>query len=240
MLNPNTLVAICGYAGDAQQIKNFLPYYLHHQTPVLILSPSDSPITAREVPARPQIRYQSGGKRAYVGQESLDRQIEHLKILLTRPEEYFLVHDSDSICLSPELPKYLYAEPQVLWSNVVSDEMHPRAEDYPFPRLAFQPPYFFTRGVIEKLLAVADKVPANPRSPFLDWAMMAWSVSAGIPYKTFPDGISCPTNADNLEACRCMREAVGIHGRVFIHSIKTREMMLSVGQQRVAFKHRHP
>lgn len=242
MLNPDTLIAVCGYAGDAQQIKNFLPYYLHHQTPVLILSPSDSPITAREVPARPRILYASGGKRAYVGQDSLDRQIEHLKILLTRPENFFLVHDSDSICLSPELPRYLYAEPSVIWSNIVSDDMPGRDREpgYPFPHLAFQPPYFFTRAVLIKLLGVAEKTKANPLTPFLDWSMMAWSVVAGIPYKTFPDGMSCPTNADNREAVRCMREGVGIHGKIFLHSIKTREMMLAVGNDRVAFKRRNP
>jgi hypothetical protein len=239
MLNPDTLVSIHGYVGDAAQIKTFLPYYLHHQTPVLILSPTDSPITSAEVPSRPTIKYQTGGLRAYVGQVSLDRQIEHLKILLQQKENYFLMHDSDSVCLSPELPRYLYNEPQVLWSNVVSDEMHPRDPEYPFPRLAFQPPYFCHRSVVEKLLTVADTVKGNPRTPFIDWCMMAWAVSAGVPYKTFPDGMSCPTNADNREAVRCMREGVGIHGKIFLHSIKTREMMLAVGNDRVAFKRRH-
>jgi hypothetical protein len=163
-----------------------------------------------------------------------------LKILQKRPEKFFLVHDSDSVCLSPKLPAYLYAEPNVLWSNVVSDEFHPRAADYKFPRLAFQPPYFFSRSALDKLIVAAPTVEPNPRSPFIDWCMMAWAVTAGIPYKTFPDGMSCGTGADNPLGVKCMTEGVGIHGKIFLHSVKRREMIRALAHQRIEFKRRHP
>jgi len=239
MLNPDTLVAVCGYAGDADQIRAILPYYLHHMVPVLVLSPVDAPITAQAVGSKRGALFDTGGKRAYVGPVSLERQLEHLKILQKRPENFFLVHDSDSVCLSPQLPAYLFNEPEVIWSNVVSDEFHPRAEGYPFPRLAFQPPYFFSRSVLDKLIKAAPTVEPNPRSPFIDWCMMAWSVTAKIPYKTFPDGMSCGTGEDNPLGIKCMTEGVGIHGKIFLHSVKRKAMLLQLAHQRLAFKKRH-
>lgn len=235
MLNPDTLVAVCGYAGDANQIKIQMPYLQHHGSPVLVLSPDDAPVTARLLGNPRNTLYQTGGKRAYVGQLSLDRQRDHLKILAARPERFFLVHDSDSICLSPKLPGYLYAEPDVVWSNIVSDEFHPRDEGYPFPRLAFQPPYFLSKESIQKLIEVADTVPGNPRSPFIDWCMMAWSFTAKLAYKAFPDGMSCGTAQDNPNGIRCMSEGVGIHGKIFLHSIKTRDVLIHLAHQRLAF-----
>ena len=85
-LNKDTLTVVCGYSGDAHQIKAFLPYYLHHNTPVLVLSPVDAPITPQQV-ATHRVLFATGGKKAYVGQLSLDRQLEHLKILQKRQRE---------------------------------------------------------------------------------------------------------------------------------------------------------
>jgi hypothetical protein len=229
-MNENTLVAVCGYEGDAHQIRNAMPYYLHHKCPVLVLSPDDSPIVARN----PNIWTRTGGKRAYIGQESLDRQIIHLRILLEHPFKHYLVNDSDSVCLSPRLPDYLYKS-DVLWSNEVSDEMHNRPEpDYQYPRLAFQPPYFMSRNVIQRLLTVADKVKANPTTPFIDWCMMAWAISAGIPHKSFPEGVSCPSS--DAHSLNVMTHAVMRNGKIFVHSIKTLEVLKQIGHARVRYK----
>lgn len=229
-MNENTLVAVCGYEGDAHQIRYLLPYYQHHKCPLLILSPDDSPIVARN----PSIWTRTGGKRAYIGQESLDRQLIHLKILLEHPFKHYLVHDSDSVCLSPKLPDYVYKK-DVLWSNEVSDMMHSRPEpDYKYPRLAFQPPYFMSRNVIQALVAVADKVKANPTTPFIDWCMMAWASEAGVPHESFPDGISCPSS--DAHSLNVMTNAVQRHGKIFIHSIKTMSALQQIAYARLAFK----
>jgi hypothetical protein len=239
-MNNNTMVVVCGYAGDAHQIRNLMPYYLHHRCPVLILSPSDSPITPQQLPIRRELGFLTGGKRAYTGQESLDRQIEHMRLMLRCPAEYkfFLAHDSDSVVLSQELPSYIYNEPDVLWSNEVSDAMHDphRPADYSYPHLAFQPPYFMSRGVIERLLSVAPAVKADPHTPFIDWAMMAWAVKAGIPHKNFIEGASCPTTPGY--GIDTMKELVERHGRYFVHSVKTPEALKTLVWARVAFKNR--
>lgn len=237
-VNENTLVSIHGYAGDAHQMRYLLPYYLHHKCPVVIVSPTDAPITPAVLAGRPgQLQYRTGGKRCYVGPESLTRQWEHLKILLTFPQQWFLMNDSDSVCLSPKIPEYVYHSPEVLWSNVVSDAMHDhkRAPDYKYPHLAFQPPYFCSRQVIEKLVAIAPSVVPDVHTPFIDWVMMSWAVDAGIPYENFRDGVSCPSVTPETKAA--MAAAVD-NGAIWLHSIKQFEVVREMGNRRLMFKRR--
>jgi hypothetical protein len=95
--------------------------------------------------------------------------------------------------------------------------MHTRPEGYPWPQLAFQPPYFFSREVIEKIISV--DVPADPKTPFIDWWMMAVAIAAKIPYACFRDGMSCPTS--DMNSLNVMSDAVTNRGAIFVHSIKT-------------------
>jgi hypothetical protein len=233
-MNENTLVTVHGYAGDSNQVTNAFPFYTHHKCPVLILSPKDSPIVPKNKSAT-TAKFQTGGMRAYIGQLSLDRQIEHLKIMLTYPQEFFLANDSDSVCISPKIPDYLYSEPDVLWSNVVSDMMHDRSDDpgYKYPRLAFQPPYFMSRRVIERLLTVAATTRANPRTPFIDWCMMAWAFDAGVVGKNFLDGVSVPTNQGYAPGINAMKDAIENRGAVMLHSIKDPRMLYSAAASHV-------
>lgn len=240
-MNDHTLVAVCGYAGDAHQIRNLMPYYIHHRCPVCIMSPEDAPITGAQISPRRELGFFSAGHRAYIGQESLDRQILHLRHLLRHPAEYkyFLVHDSDSVILDSRIPSYLYQSPEVVWSNIVSDAMHDhqRPPGYPWPHLAFQPPYFLSRSSVQKLVNVAAGVPADPATPFLDWAMMAWTVAAGLSYQSFPDGASLPTSPGSSSFDR-MYELVDRHGKYVLHSIKAPESLKSLAWARLKFKQR--
>lgn len=219
MLNPDTRVAVCCYAGDQHQVVAALDLYLHHECPVVILSPNDS----RAEINHPGVENRFAGKRAYIGQDLLDRQREHLRILLTFPEQFFLINDFDSICLSPKIPDYLYAEPDMLWSNLVIDNMPVRQTGhYPagFPKLAFQPPYFISRGTLEKLLATVtdENIPANPMLSFIDHYMVQLAVKASVPWRGFPQGISAPISSDQNSA-RLAWDAV-CNGIIMIHSVK--------------------
>lgn len=217
-LNPNTRVAVCGYAGDAKQVTSAMRMYTHHECPVTILSPDDAPI---EIPG---VDCRFGGKRQYVGQLSLDRQREHLRILMTYPEDYFLINDSDSMCLSPKIPEYLYDEPDFLWSNLIIDNIKGREHGYypdGFPRLAFQPPYFLSKKGIATLLACVedDNIEANPKLPFIDHYMVQLAVRANLPWRNFRDGISCPISSDKNSA-RVTWDTVRRRGTIMIHSVK--------------------
>lgn len=230
-MNDETLIGVCCYEGDAHQVRQNMPYYRHHKRPIIVLSPDDSPVVARN----PEIWHRQAGKRAYIGQPSLDRQIAHMKILLEYPFTFYLVHDADSVCLSPEIPAYVYRE-KVLWSNEVSDAMHDdkRAPDYDFPHLAFQPPYFMHRDVLRALVTIGPKVPANPETPFIDWAMMAWAHRGQIPHRSFLDGVTCPSTTPETLAAMC--DGVQNRGAVFVHSIKTLSALKQVAYARLAWK----
>jgi hypothetical protein len=235
-MNNMTCVVVCGYAGDEHQIRQNLPYYLHHGCPVLILSPLDAPIHIKH----PNVKCKSGGKRAYIGKDSLDRQAIHLKLMLDEPFQYFLANDADSVVLSSRLPGYLYAEPNILWSNEVSDAMHDdkRPAGYPYPHLAYQPPYFMNRHVIERLLVGAKDTECDPSTPFIDWCMMSWAHNAGLAHRNFPDGASCPTS--DAYSFHVMDDLVRRHGRYFLHSIKKREVLLALAHSRLAFLKKKP
>lgn len=232
-MNPRTLVSVHGYAGDQDQIENLMPFLLHHECPVIVLSPVDSPIT--KVEAAPSVICRQAGKRAYIGPDSLVRQLEQMKLLLEFKEfDYFLMNDSDSVCLSPKIPDYIYREPDFLWSNEVSDTMHTRLLSYRLPRLAFQPPYFISRGNIEKILKYEKRVVADKTTPFIDWVMMAWAMASGVPHRNFRTGLSCGTRG-NVQGFQWMSREVRKHGKVMLHSIKDKNVLLHMAEQHALY-----
>jgi len=217
-MNPSTLIAIFGYGpsnvrptswdykheGDVERIRMLLPYYEHHKCPVVILSPSDAPITE----LGPHICRQAG-KRAYIGQESLDRQRLHLRILLEYPFEHYLLNDSDSCCFTPEIPKFLYEEPDTFWSNQITE---PRPHESIYPKIACHPPYFLSRETMQKMLSVADRVFADPITPFIDHFMLQLVCESGVQHKSFLDYITDrrvmlhPVKTkEDIELCQCKK-----------------------------------
>lgn len=219
--NPDTLVAVSAYAGDAHQVETFMPVYAHHRCPVVILSPTDAPITQM-----PGAMCLLGGLREWAGPKALERQRKFLEMLLMFPHQRFLLNDSDSFCLSPQVPKYIYDEPDTIWSNIVPD-LNPGLSH--LPKVALQPPYFLSRRNVEAMLNVAKNPPASYYGPVdgapiptecPDHLMLQLAHGSGLPYKTFPDGASFETvSTHGLE---CMAEHVRRHQKIFIHSVKTR------------------
>jgi hypothetical protein len=216
-MNENTLVSVHGYAGDAHQIRAFMPAHEAHGCPIVIVSPDDSRIDNLS----PHL-CRFAGKREYIGVESLKRQVAHMKVLLEYPFEYFLANDADSFVVTPVIPRYVYQE-DVLWSNEVSDMCHKRPDSYKLPRLACQPPYFFSRRILERMVAAAETFNfEGHQTPFIDWLMMALPESAGIPHKGFRDGVSCPST--DAHSRNVMLNAVLREGRVFVHSVKSAQV----------------
>lgn len=230
-MNPNTRVAVCCYAGDAHQVEDLMPLYAHHECPITILSPADSPVQVGDVAASSSgIEALALGKRAIIGQDSLDRQALHLKVLLAYQEHHFLINDSDSFCLSPVIPAYLYAEPDILWSNMITDSNafraglcrgpsgEPTKKYYPdgFPKLALQPAYFMSRRVLERLVHATRFVTINPHLPFIDHYMTQLAVHAGVTCKGYTNGWSGPISSHPdmppLAAEAARRGIVMFHG----------------------------
>jgi hypothetical protein len=182
-MNPDTRIAVLCYAGDQQQVEQSLGVYLHHECPVTILSPEDAPANITYLD---RVDNRHAGKRGQLGPDAWARHLAHMKILLTYPENHFLMHESDSLCLDPKIPDYLYAEPDVVWSN--NGQSTP--DHWPgFPegssKYSFQAPWFLSRKSIEAMVAVADRVPYHPNLEWVDLFMVRLTEEAGLPWRCF-------------------------------------------------------
>jgi len=213
-MNENTLVTVHCYEGDKQLVENNLPCYLHHGSPpVIIMSPQDSAVII------PGLICRFGGQRAYIGQASLDRQRLHLSMALEYQYRYYLLNDADSLCVSPEIPKYLYDQSEnTIWANIVHE---PRPHASKFPKLALQPPYFLERATLIKMLSVADQVTAHPITPYIDHYMLELACMAGVNFRSYmdmetPAPVEIPTDTYTE-----MSKRIRYHGRVMLHPVKT-------------------
>ncbi len=245
-MNPDTLVAVSAYAGDKHQVENNLPLYKHHGCPVLILSPEDAPITSV---SDKTVHCQWFGKAGWAGKQTLERHVLFLRALLTFPHSYFLFHDADSICLSPRISPYLYGESGTFWSNMVQD-LNPGPSL--LPKVALQPPYFCHRRLIQLQLDNLGNLPTSyyadvgpsdeGRLPVptdcIDHFVLQLAHGSGQPYKSYLDGASFETASPH--GLETMSELVRVHGRIFVHSVKTLPVLdrLRVEHQRYCEMHR--
>lgn len=223
-MNANTLIAVSAYAGDLGQVETNLPAYLHHGCPVVLLTPTDAPI---ERISCAKVKCRSVGLKGWIGPQTLERQRLFLEVLLNEfGHSWFLFNDSDSLCLTPRIPAYLYARPDALWSNVVPDTNPGLSR---LPKVALQPPYFFSRFVLERMLEGAkrpsdsyfDPTPHGdlPVPTFcIDHYMLQICASAGVPCLNFINGASFRT--DTPEEIAIMVNLVQTHGHVMIHQVK--------------------
>jgi hypothetical protein len=217
-MNANTRISVHCYAGDGRQVNEMLPHHLLHGFPITLLSPDNSRVEITQ----PGVDSKFAGQQQSIGQLSIVRQREQLKLLLEYPEEFFLMHDADSICLSPTLPQYLYDEPDVMWSNVVwIEDQGERSEcdKRRLPHVACQPPYFTSRRTIQKLLDTNFPY-HNHFDGFIDHHMTQAAVEAGVVWKGFHGGISCALSMNNNELQRA-QVRVRHTGSIFVHGVKT-------------------
>lgn len=230
-MNENTLITVHAYAGDKHQVESLMPFYLHHEAPVIVMSPDDSRI--ERVDAAPHVITRYAGKRAYIGQDSLDRQLLHMKIALEHPFDFFLMNDSDSFCISAELPKYLYDESNFFWSNECGD---PRTHPTTLPRIAMQPPYWVSRKNLEKMVEAAPRVVINPVTPYIDHFMLQLVYAADIEHRPFTvkeksTGLAATDPWEQL----FLRTRYG--GCIFHHPIKRLDIAERLHREYQALKH---
>ncbi len=228
MIDKSTLVVVHCYAGDAQQVEELMPMYEHHKLPVVIVSPIDSPVKKMGK----HICIQAG-KRAYVGQDSWDRQYLQIKSLLQFPQRWFLLNDSDSFAINPTLPDYLYEDEDIVYSNEVDDfrkpgkpwgPYNPIPNDYHegYPIIAMQPPYFLSKNALEKIVVAAEGMRACPITPYIDWWWIPAVYKAGLKHQNFRNCVSCESKTPGGRTH--MRNMVAA-GAEFIHSVKSQRIM---------------
>ncbi len=224
-LNPDLLVTCHCYSGDRNQVLELLPYFEHHQAPIVIVSPVDSQVHK----IGPHICRVAGGV-GYTGQVSWDRQYLQLAALLDYPQKWFLLNDSDSFCVLQKLPDYLFEDDNIVYSNEVNDfrkpgeswqGLPPWPKDYHkgFPLIAMQPPYFLSRAALEKIVKHAKGLKACPITPFIDWWWIPAIYAAKVKHKPFRKCASCETVTPLGKAV--MRQCVKERQAQFLHAIKS-------------------
>ena len=178
-MNESTLITFHCYQGDKAQVEFLLPEARKHGCQIVVFSPEDSKVII------PGVECRHAGKRAYIGQDSLDRQRYHLSMILEYPQQFYLMNDADSMCLSPEIPRYFYDHSwRTIWSNEV---VEPRPHLTPgLPKIAMQPPYFMSRETLFMFLT-APLVLAHTITPYIDWWMMAQTYSALLKHRDYSE-----------------------------------------------------
>jgi len=234
-LNEKTHVSVCCYQGDAEQVRNLWSLYQQHTGSVTVFSPGNSAVNLG-LPGEVDVWK---GRVGYIGQDSLDRQREHLQHLLTTDAEWFFLNDSDSFCLSPRFDQRLYLDRDTLWANLVQE---PRPHPSLYPKIASQPPYFFSRQACEAMRRVpAGKTIAHPVTPYIDWLMTALASEAKLKLRSFTDlETPCPeSNRGQVFADPWDQLAYRIRHMNcrFMHPIKTPEQ-IRICQW--AYAHREP
>lgn len=234
-MNPNTRVSVHCYAGDGHQVLDALQLYTHHQCPLTIISPWDSPVVIQGVECAFAGR-REGSVRSVVVDErprivtagpiANERQVEQMKILLTTLENWFLMNDADSFCLAAKIPDYLYHETNTIWCNLAQDTLpmnQPGYKGYPigFPKIALQPPYFAHRRVLEKFVAVAPNIKCNDIMPWIDHFMMQLAYDAKVTCKNFSDGWAGDLDRWVPSPLPQAVLAVRRQGKIFVHSSKS-------------------
>lgn len=229
-MNEDTIVAIQCYTDDAHQVQNAMGLYAHHGCPILILSPTDEPATVDG----PGVMSRTAGLDAYMGPASLERHHAQMTVLAEYPQSYILLHESDSVCLSPEIPAYLYeATDPIIWANPVDTKEHidrnyhegreadPDGAYVRFP-FAMQAPWFFTRTALLAMLEVFDGAAETlpDYAKLIDWWFLAAARTAGYECRAFPDGVSQPIWADN--EIQHTAALVRDRGVVMVHSVKSK------------------
>jgi hypothetical protein len=252
-VNSDTLVAVQAYEGELRQVKEMLPGWEHHECPLVFISPEDARIDI------PGYDCRWAGERGWGGLHTIDRQIEHLKILAEYPQEWILYNDADSFCILPEIPGYLYEEDDVFWSNQrptgiffdsaqqlahmsvdltnisaehvgnmeqIQDAKNaaayllniPAWESYRFKQtMAFQPPYFFSRTALLRMIDAAEESKKDIIVPLIDWWWPLVAKHAGLLIASFPNGHSHTTDKIN-----------DLRGHDMVHSITERNILIQL------------
>lgn len=216
----------------------------------MFISPKDAPL------AIPAYDCRWAGERGWGGMHTIDRQIEHLKIIAEYPQNWILYNDADSFCIPAEIPGYLYEEDDVLWSNqrptgiffdtanqlahmnvdltTISAEHLGNMEQVQDAKAAaaylinipaweserfrhtmvFQPPYFFSRTALLRMIDAAEESKKDIIVPLIDWWWPLVAKRAGLRMGNHPNGHSYTTN--NLQEVR---------GHDMVHSITDRSIL---------------
>ncbi len=225
-----TLVAVQCWSGDQARVEQHIGMWLHHGLRVLLISPTNEPLTYNH----DQVICDQRGLNDYNGEVSVERYKAQLDALLDYDEDWYLLLESDSFCLSPRLPDVLFDSPDAVWANTVDLRYFVDMNDDPDPEVtyqmfnpAMQSPWFFSRSALERMLEVADTAwdACPPYARFIDWWFPTATRMADLDLRSFGMlGVSHPFQGP--PGISLVAEYVRM-GAVMIHSVKYTDIFLS-------------
>lgn len=231
-MNEDTLVVVRAHRESQARVRESFRSWTHHGCPVVVMSPIDSPVTLIEE----GLSCLQIGQAAYFGHLMLERLRLELQWMSQQPHKYFLVHEWDSFCLSPQIPEICYSENQqgTIWFNEVRD---PRPHESPYPKIALHAPWFFSKDVIVRMLAVADKIPMHPITPFSDWYSLAMACEAGVEARPWAIiEIGGQRNAETVDG----HERARHRGWCMIHPVKEQSVLEQHLEENRLYRQEHP
>src|SRR5512138_3800464 len=177
----NLLIPVQGMGRYNEMANMNRKFWYHHWAPIVTLSPTDEPMQV------PGIVNVSLGREGHTGRASIERWRLMLEWCAEQPFDYFLMHETDSICLTNELPDYLFDNPDTLFSNEMPENAQPPIQG--FYCLA---PWFFSRKLIKEIVHYIPKLiftgPANG-----DRWLGQILEQGGFKHAPFRNGIGCGT-----------------------------------------------
>ena len=219
----STLIVVQGYSGDQARIEHFLPQWTHHELPVLLLSPIDAPVHI----AHPQVTCRTAGPNDYNGELSVERYKQQIAAIADYEADWYMLNESDSFCLTPSVPEYLYGDPEVVRANYANPWDWILMHDDPEPMrtlmthdTAMQAPWWFSRQALLRMIEVADAAwdGCPPYAKFIDWWFHHAPHLAGLRHESYGfGGVTWPiTGAEGAAAIKhCI-----LGGAVMVHGVK--------------------
>jgi len=204
----DTLILVQAFAPYAEMVARHLPLWRRHGCRVVISSPRNSfcEISGVECVAH--------GEEGHAGPVSLDRWKEILRWLWGQPYEFFLMHESDSVCLSDRIPEYLYDNYDTFFSNELLDNANP-----PTQQAYCVAPWFFSRGVLRRVNVASEKAAYRPPFHGDRWVGQLLE-EEGIPHRGFSPGVACGTLFPGSGDLPIVRSALRA-GASMIHGVKS-------------------
>jgi hypothetical protein len=211
-VHSDTLVLVQAFAPYRDMVIRHLPYWQNHQCRVVISSPRDSFCDV------PGVECVAHGVDEHAGIKSLDRWKEIMRWLAGQDHAFFLMHESDSICLTGEIPLRYYQQSDTFFSNEAEDNKVP-----PDQKVFCVAPWFFSYAVLRRFNQALEKVAY--RAPYHGdrWVGQVLE-EGGIRHQSFSPGITCGTlglhSRDLKQVCEAVRRGV-----TMVHGIKTEEVL---------------
>lgn len=220
-----TLVLVQAFAPYRDMVIRHLPFWRRHGCRVVVSSPRNSFCDV------PGVECVAHGTEGHVGPGSLDRWKETMLWLAGQDHSFFLMHESDSICLEDEIPLRYYTQSDTFFSNEAADNAVP-----PVQQVFCVAPWFFSHTVLQRFNRAFETVAY--RAPYHGdrWVGQVLE-EGGIPHRPFSPGITCGTlridSRDLLQVC----DAV-VRGVIMVHGIKTASVLKAVLRAHAARKAR--